>query len=101
MGYKIASEAAGVSLIIIIIYIYIYNNFHDLQGYWMPYGYDLDLSIKIKKEIHDLSAKMTFDYFQQCIKNKKYRGLRYLDCIYINIDPNIELSPYIPQSINI
>ena len=29
----------------------------------MPYGYDLDLSIKIKKEIHDLSAKMTFDYF--------------------------------------
>lgn len=48
----LASEAAGVNL---------YLKYH--QGYWMPYNYGLDEKDKRAMEFHDLTSRMSFDYY--------------------------------------
>ena len=53
----------------------------------MPYNYGLDENDKRAMEFHDLTSRMSFDYYKDCVKRRIYQGVRPLSVLYVNVDP--------------
>ena len=41
------------------------------DGLWLPYGYDMSNRLR-----HELLAKLSYDYYKDCYKNKKYSSFK-------------------------